>query len=128
VRSPFQVAVLVFCVLTGIVGLLTGSESPASIHDAYGDWSAAWNVALFVSSSLATVAMWLRYPVSILLERVGMIMLCTVFAAYFAAIILEHDESRVITGLGTTLALAVAAGVRAWQLTDQLRRLRQALK
>lgn len=126
-RSPFQIAILVACVVTGIVGLATGSASPASIATLFGHGSVLWNIGVLIGGLGSLVAMWLRFPTNLLTERVGMVWLSTMFLAYGVAIVLVNDEARAISGLGTDLAITFACLARAWQLTKHLRLLRNAL-
>lgn len=126
-RSPFEIVILVACALTGLIGLLTGNASPASISVAFAGWAAIWNIGVLVGGVGTLVALWCKAPLNYLLERVGMVWLTTLFLAYAVAIGVVNDQPRVVAGLGSNLALAFACLVRAWQLTDQLRRLRAAL-
>lgn len=126
-RSPFQVAILVACVVTGIVGLLTGSASPNAIAQLFGNGSALWNLGVLAGGVGSLVAMWLRFPTNLLAERVGMIWLSTLFLAYGVAIVVVNDDAKAIASLGTVLAITVACIARAVQLTSHLRLLRNAL-
>jgi hypothetical protein len=127
-RSPFQIVILVACVLTGLVGLITGSSSPASIAEVYGDWAVLWNVGVVLGGVGTLGAMFSPVPANLLVERVGMIWLATMFFAYAVAIALYNDPDRVVAGLGTDLALATACLVRAYQISRQLALLRAALR
>lgn len=127
-RSPFQIVVLVFCVLTGAVGLLTGSASMA-LQNAFNGSAWVWNAAVLVGSVASLVALWCPAPTNYLLERAGMLLLATAFTVYGIAVVaVIVDPARSVVGVGTTLALAIACGVRAVQLTTRLKLLRQALR
>lgn len=127
-RSPFQIVILISCILTGLVGLITGSSSPASIAEVYGDWAVLWNIGVVLGGAGTLGAMFSPVPANLLVERVGMIWLATMFFAYGVAIALYNDPDRVVAGLGTDLALATACLVRAYQISRQLAALRQALR
>lgn len=115
------------CVVTGIVGLLTGSASPNAIAQLFGHGSALWNLGVLAGGVGSLVAMWLRFPTNLLAERVGMIWLSTLFLAYGVAIVVVNDDAKAIASLGTVLAITVACVARAVQLTGHLRLLRNAL-
>lgn len=128
VRSPFEVAILVACAVTGIVGLSTGSLSPAAITALFHGGAVAWNISVLAGGVGSLIGMWLRFPTNMLVERVGMIWLATWFTAYGVAILLVNTNViGAIAGTGTVFAFAVACFARAWQLTSQLKQLRNAL-
>jgi len=127
-RSPFQIVILVFCILTGVIGLATGSASPASLAEVYGHWAALWNVGVAIGGAGTLAAMFSPVPANLLVERVGMIWLSTLFLAYAVAIGVHNDPDRVVAGLGSDLAFTAACFVRAWQITTQLKLLRAALR
>src|SRR5215216_2293487 len=90
-RSPFEIVILVACALTGLIGLLTGNASPASISVAFAGWAAIWNIGVLVGGVGTLVALWCKAPLNYLLERVGMVWLTTLFLAYAVAIGVVND-------------------------------------
>lgn len=127
-RSPFEVAILVACVLTAVLALVTGGDSPVVINTVYGGGAVLWNWALGLGSIGTLIGMWCKAPTNYLLERVGMIWLATVFMVYTVALVAVYAENKAAALIGLTFALALACMVRAYQITRQLAALRQALK
>lgn len=124
-RHPFELVILFMCVLTGLAGLLTGSASPAIVIILH-EWSWIWNVSIVLGGIGTGLSVLCKLPVNLLLERVGMVWLFTLFAAYSAAIF-SVDSDRAVTSGGIVLALALAALARVLQITKDLSKLQKAL-
>jgi hypothetical protein len=124
-NQPFEVALLVTCVLTGVTGLLTGNAAPV-LQQVLGDHVWVWHAGLVVGSAVTLVAVFLRLPMTLVVERVGMIWLATLFLAYGAAILLL-STATVATAGGITLGFGLASIARVVQITNDLGRLRVAL-
>jgi len=124
-RQPFEVVILTTCFLSGLVGILTGSYPPAVVF-ALHTFAWAYNVCLLLGSSVTLLGVWLKPVISLLIERIGMIWLGTIFLAYGIAITLSSTAS--VTGGILLYGLAAACAARAITITRDLQKIEFALK
>lgn len=125
-RQPFELVILAVCVLSGLSGLLVpGAQSPAIVA-ALGEWTWAWYVGLTLGGAVPLVGVWLKMPTCLLIERVGMVWLSTLFLAYGVGIAFVAD-SRGVTAAAFTAGYGLAAAARVWQISRDLRKLKAAI-
>lgn len=124
--SPFEVLVMAACLISGVSGLFP-HERRGVIDQLAEGGAVAWYIGLIVGGAVVLVGLFLRLPTSLLVERVGLLLLGGLFVGYGIGIYLLLGYDVVRVGGVTTIACGVACGVRAWQIGHDLNRLRRAL-
>jgi hypothetical protein len=125
-RSPFQVLLMAACLISGVSGLLPHEQR--SIIDQLADGRAtAWYAGLIFGGIVVLVGLFLRLPTSLLVERVGLLLLTGLFIGYGIGIYLLLGFEQVRVGGVIIIACGAACGVRTWQIGHDLSRLRRAL-
>ena len=121
-RHPFEIVVLVALILLGVGGLLSGSaRQTSSTGELLGPvWTVLWDSVLIVGSGTALVGLFLREPLSLLIERIGMYVLATACGAFGVAVIASGELAYLRTGT-IFLAVAITALYRIGQLTRDIR-------
>lgn len=125
-RQPFEIVILMTCIISGLVGLLVG-ETSITLQKVLGDWTWTWSLSLFLGSTISMVGVCLKPPLCLLTERIGMMWLGCIFLAYGLAIALT-GEARIITSATLVLGLGIAAGTRSFQISKDLRKISLALQ
>lgn len=126
-RQPFEVLLLVACVLTGAVGVVVpGAGSPTIDRFVPQPFTTLFYVALFGSAAVSAVGVSLRLPTSLLVERIGMVVLSALLLIYGIAVYALHGPAVGIGGV-IIIAFGVAAMLRCAQITRDLRKLKAAL-
>jgi hypothetical protein len=126
-RQPFELALLAMCVVVGLAGLLTGSSSPVT-QFILGSNAWMWNASLVIGGALTILVVFLKNVVtSLLAERVGMVVLATLFLSFGFAVVFLFMSNAIISG-GFVIAYGVAASARAIQISNDLNKIRAAAK
>jgi hypothetical protein len=125
-RSPFAIVLMIACLVSGVAGLLP-HEQRSTIDQLASGAAFVWYLGLLLGGTTVLAAMMLRLPTSLLLERVGLLLLTGLFLAYGVGIYMLLGFGPVRVGGVVILAFGVACGARVWQIGRDLRRLRQAL-
>ena len=126
-RNPLAISVLLVFLLSGTVGLLTPEASSPILAEVLGHWVWVWHTGLVIGSSTALLGLALRPLSNVLVERVGMMWMASLFLAYFVAVCVT-DDAYFTTYSGVILSLGIAFAARVVQITRDLRRLHQVLK
>lgn len=125
-RSPFQVLLMAACLISGVSGLIPHEQR--SIIDQLADGGARiWYAGLVVGGTIVLAGLFLQLPTSLLVERVGLLLLTGLFVGYGVGVYLLLGSDQVRVGGVITIACGVACGARAWQIGRDLSRLRRAL-
>lgn len=124
-RHPFEVSFFVAAVIAGAGGLIFGQTSTA-LSRLLPAWEVTiWDSALLVGGILGLVATCSKFPFSLLIERVALLLfgglLLTQGIAIAAGLLFTP------TGL-LMVGFAVACHVRVIQITRDLRKLKQFLE
>lgn len=121
-REPFECMFLLACLISGGVGVASWpvSASPNLVL-ALGPMAYWWYVGLASGSLIGLVSCFLRAPVNIAVERVGILLLTGLCTAYGVALLANAGGTT--SGTLTTLAFGGAGAVRAWTITRDLRRI-----
>lgn len=126
--NPFEVLLLVACTFTGVFGLVApGSGSRTIDQFIPHPWTVVFYAALFVSAALALAGVFLRMPLALLIERVGMAVLSSLLLVYGLAVYALHGLSVGVAG-AIILSFGVAAVLRVVQISRDLAALRVALR
>lgn len=106
-HSPFELVILLVSLLTGVINLAGASTSPslASVASAIPFYVPVWAAGLVLGSSTALVSAFLAIPTSLVLERIGLSLLATLFTSYAAAIVIAAGTR----GFGTALLIGCFA-------------------
>lgn len=141
-RNPIAIVLLVMCLISGVGGALNPAGAPPTLTAALGHAAVGWNVAMAVGATLCLVGVlmfrpkrWRTGPLverplyDVLIERIGMVLLSTVFAVYcvFLAVYMRQGADVPMIYFLIILGMALASSWRAVQITSDLRRLRQVL-
>jgi len=129
-RHPFEILILVAMLLLGGGGLLSGSYRQASSLALLLDpaWVVVWNAGLILAASVGLAGVAVRDLImSLLVERVGMILLTALTAGYGLGITFSGEGAYVRTGL-IFVSLSVAAATRVGQISGDIRRIHQDLR
>jgi hypothetical protein len=126
-RNPFQVWILVGTAIAGAGGLL-GHAGRSPVAQLLPGWArTVWYAGLLVGGAGALVALRLKLPLSLLVERSALLVLAGMLSGYAIAL-LVLTGGDLSPGLINLTSAAVAAWWRVWQITRRdLPRLRAAL-
>jgi hypothetical protein len=87
-HSPFELAVLAVALITGVINLVANSTSPSlqAVAAAIPFYPQVWGAGLVLGSTAGLVSVFLKIPMSLILERIGLSLLATLFTSYGIAI------------------------------------------
>lgn len=124
-RQPFEVMLLVACVLSGIAGLFgAGSRTIEAVVTP--PWALMFHGVLAAAATLTLAGIFLHLPLNLLIERAGLLIMSWLLLTYTAA--LYGLAARQVGVAGAVIgAFGVASVVRAWQISRDLNKLRIAL-
>lgn len=127
-RQPFEVLLLLACVLTAGLGLAVPGAGSTTI-DAFipMPWNTVFYVALGASATVGLIGVSLQVPVSLLVERIGLLFLSGLLIAYGIALYALYGAAVGASG-AIIVAFGTAALTRSVQITMDLRKLHQALR
>lgn len=127
-RNPLSATVLAVFAVSGVLGLLDPSQASPILRGVLGHYVWIWHGGLVIGSATALVGVTVLKPLNdVLVERIGMVWLATLFLSYFVAVC-ANDSAFFSTYSGIVLGLGLAFAMRAWQITRDLRRLHRALQ
>ncbi len=122
-RNPFEVLMLVACVATGTVGLFEPSSTSNVITTLLPTWEVTtWYGGLAVGGLVGLVGVFLNGVLSLLVERVGLIMLTCLTLAYSTAVVTQVGIRGTLPALFTGL-FAIACAIRFVYITTDLKRM-----
>lgn len=123
-RNPFELWIVLACILTGTIALLPlGTERNGVIDRYLPTLAMPWYVGLLIAGCLALVGtMWRVHTVSGILralawERVGLIILSGLMLGYGGAVIVTSPQAP--AGL-LMIGLGVASAARVRQITHEV--------
>jgi len=109
-RNPFEAYLLVACVLSGLAGLLT-AEAQSSIVSTLPRWEAvAWYGGLVAGGGVCLVGVALHGLKSLLVERIGLLMLAAFAVLYSGAVLVEAGPRGTFVGLFVAAFAAACVG------------------
>lgn len=122
-RNPFEVLMLAACVATGAVGLCEPGSTFNVITALLPAWEVStWYAGLTVGGLVSLVGVFWSGVMSLLVERVGLIMLMCLTLAYSAAVITQVGVKGTLPILFTGM-FAVACAIRFVYITTDLKRM-----
>lgn len=93
-RNPFEVWLLGACIVTGAAGFLTSQAVSGAVARALPPWAGTlWYASLFVGASISFTGIMLRGLKSLLVERVGLLLMAGFGLVYAAAVVLSAGWS-----------------------------------
>ena len=120
-RNPFAIVLLGACILTGISGLITPHRTSPVVAHVLPTWELlTWYGGLVVSGSVALGGLFAHGLASLLVERVGLVVLASITATYVAAVIAQGAVS-VSPAAAVVGGLSAASVARIWQISRDLR-------
>jgi hypothetical protein len=128
-RNPFEVLMLVWSFLVGLLLLASGAFAPDTVEALLDAWMVTgWYIFLCVGGLVGLVGVWLRSPIlSLGVERGGMFVLAPAGLIYAVALFLFGGAQGVYQALAV-LAFAASAFWRAVRITNQIARMRKQLQ
>lgn len=124
-RNPFEVWLLVACVVAGIVGLISPVDSASAVVKALPHWEVlCWFSGLTLGGLVGLAGVFSRGVVSLLVERVGMVILTCLTFAYSVSIVAQVGIAAgatlpaLLTGL-----FSVSCAIRFFNISADLKRM-----
>lgn len=122
-RNPFEVWLLVACVVVGIVGLVQPSSTSNAITSLLPGWEVVtWYAGLAGGGAVSLFGVFGSGLTALLVERVGLIILTCLTLAYSIAVVTQIGFRGALPALFTGL-FAVACAVRFVHITTDLKRM-----
>lgn len=122
-RNPFEVLMLAACVAVGTVGLCQPSSTSSVITSLLPTWEVTtWYAGLAVGGVVSLLGVSLNGVTSLLVERVGLIMLTCLTLAYSTAVATQVGIRGTLPALFTGL-FAIACAIRFVYITTDLKRM-----
>lgn len=121
-RNPFEVWLLAACIVTGAAGFVTSQAVSGAVARSLPHWAGTlWYAALFVGASISFVGVMLRGLKSLLVERVGLLLMAGFGLVYAAAVVAAAGLSGLF--VATFVAGFAAANIsRFTQIAGDLKR------
>lgn len=122
-RNPFELWVVITCMLTGLVALLPVGERNGVVDRYLPAMALPWYVGLILGGLIAALSVVRRVRTvrdvlrSLALERIGLLIICGLMSGYGGALMVTTP--RIPTGL-LMIGLAVASGVRVRQISSEI--------
>ena len=122
-RNPFEVLMLAACVAVGGVGLIDPQATSGAITAALPHWQAlCWYGGLVGGGLVSVIGVFSRGVVSLVVERVGVVILTCLMLAYTTAVITQIGIRGTLPAVFTGL-FAVACAVRFVYISADLKRM-----
>ena len=124
-RNPYAIFLLVACVLTGVSGLISPRLTSPVVAHLLASWELyAWYGGLFASGSVALAGLSARGLTSLLVERVGLVVLASLSAMSAVAVAVQGGAALSFSSAFVG-CFAVASVVRVWQIGQDTKKLQQ---
>jgi len=122
-RNPFEVLMLCACAFAGAIGLLAPNASANAVTNTLPHWEVlCWYSGLLAGGVISLVGVARGGVMSLLVERVGIILLGCLMLAYALALFAQVGVRGTLPALVTGL-FAVACVVRFVYITVDLKRM-----
>jgi len=122
-RNPFEVLMLCACAIAGAAGLIAPAASSNAITATLPHWEVVcWYSGLLAGGVISLAGVFARGVTSLLVERVGIILLACLMLAYALALFVQVGIRGTLPALITGL-FAVACAVRFVYITADLKRM-----
>jgi hypothetical protein len=122
-RNPFEVLMLVACVATGVVGLFQPASASNVVTSLLPSWEVAtWYSGLTLGGVVGLFGVSRKGVMSLMWERVGLIMLTFLMLAYSTAVITQVGVRGSLPAFFTGL-FAIACAIRFVYITTDLKRM-----
>lgn len=126
-RNPFEIVLIAAGLLAGLTGVFVPGAGSPTIHTVLPGYEPLWNLGLVIGAGTAAVALVLSQPMTVLVERVGMIWLAALFVPYGAAVLILSGPVGVTGGV-TIVGYGLACAARVVQITVHRRGLHRAAR
>jgi len=126
-RNPFEILLLVMCATVGVVGLCQPSATSNVVTSLLPTWEViVWYAGLAIGGLVSLLGVFLSGVVSLLIERVGLIMLTCLTLTYSTAVIAQIGIKGILPALFPAL-FAVACVDRFARITADLKRMENVI-
>jgi hypothetical protein len=123
-RNPFEIVMIFAGLLAGIAGLFSpvipDGEAFLGIYALHGLAAQVFYPCLVLGTGAVALSLLLRPPMTLLIERVGMILLTALFVPYGVLLIISLSFS-LNPSLILVIGYGVACAARSLQITHDLR-------
>ncbi|MGH3866716.1 MAG: hypothetical protein ACRDQ4_11365 [Pseudonocardiaceae bacterium] len=130
-RNPFEVVMILTGLLDGIIGLLIrvipGGKAPETIYGLQPPLVQVFYACLVLGTGTVALSLFLRPPMTLLIEQVGMIWLAALLVPYGVGLIISLGHNLDPTWV-LVIGFGVACAARSLQITYDLRRYRRELR
>lgn len=126
-HNPFEIIILLMSLLSGVLNVLGFATSPALavVTAAIPFYGWVWGFGLILGSGTALASLLYTIPMSLILERIGLTLLATLFTSHAIAIGLAAGTR----GLGTALivgSLAIGSALRVHAISRDIKMIGKA--
>lgn len=119
-RQPYEVAVLIVSIATGIVGVVLPEGISGAIDSEFNTfWSRSYWAALVLFAGITLAGIFRRRIEGLLIERGGLTVLSALYATYVYAAVATNG----LAGIGASalpIAFTLASLARCWQIRNDL--------
>lgn len=122
-HRPFEIAILTAATLTGVFSFFTPkSPSILAMEASIPYYGYVWSIGLILGGGLGLASLLMKIPSTLLVERISMSLLSTLFLAYaFSAVFILGISLGSVGGLLNLLAFGGGALARAFQISRDLK-------
>lgn len=121
-RNPFSLFLLIALVVAGVSGLWDPAQASAAVAHLLPHWELSiWYGGLVVSAGIALAGILSKNVTALLVERVGLTVLCVLTLGYCAAVVVAGSAGNVAALIAAGLAVACCS--RVIQISRDLRRI-----
>lgn len=120
-RNPYAIFLLAAIVLTGVSGLISPQHTSPVVAHLLAPWElAAWYGGLVIAGTVSLAGLFSRGLMSLLVERVGLVVLASLSAMYAVAVVAQGGATLSLAA-GTAGSFALASAARVWQIGRDLK-------
>lgn len=129
-KGPFEVLVMFGGVLSGAIGLIYPNRASAAILELLGSNAWIWHLTFALACLVSLYGVYTsQYPEGLYIERAGMVWVATLLFAYGIGVFFVESLGEVRnTSALIVIFVGIAALVRAYQITNDLRKLTNAIQ
>lgn len=123
-RNPFEIVMIITGLLAGIVGLAVPVRDQKQVFYGLGPpWDKVFYACLVLGTGMVALSLFLQPPMTLLIERVGMIWLAAIFLPYGVGCVINNliHLRPLLPYWILLIGYGVACAARILQITHDLR-------
>jgi hypothetical protein len=121
IRSPFEIVLLVACIIGGIGGLINPTSTSPAVSRVLPEWLlVSWYAALIASGACTLIGVSFRRVFGLYIERIGLTLLTGICMVYAVSVLAGGGYPFAFAAI-TVMSFAVACGYRLRQIQRDLR-------